>query len=108
MSGLTAGIAAAIFRYLDWLIQRDGSRERKKALTHLIAYVAVLLVYGAAAYIRRNDRAEPEIASTILVTLGSAVALFGATIGAELIGKTGVRQGNRVEVRRNLSRAIVE
>ncbi len=107
LSGLTTGIAAAVLGSVDWMILPDGSREKKKALTHLIAYAAVLVVYGAAAYVRRNDPAEPEIASTMLATLGSAVALFGATIGAELIGKNGARKRNPVGAR-NLTRAPIE
>lgn len=97
LAGLTAGVAAAILGSVDWMMLPDGTREKKKALTHLIAYVTVLIVYGASAYVRRNDPAEPEIASTILATFGSAVALFGATIGAELIGKNDAQQRRRVE-----------
>ncbi|HEY2846716.1 MAG TPA: DUF2231 domain-containing protein, partial [Pyrinomonadaceae bacterium] len=59
LGGLTAGIAAAILGLVDWQMLPDGSREKKKALTHLIAYVIVLLIYGGSAYVRRNDPAGP-------------------------------------------------
>jgi uncharacterized membrane protein len=99
LSGLTAGAAAAILGFVDWFMLPDGSREKKKALTHLIAYVVVLAAYAASAYVRRNDPTGPEIASTILATFGSAVALFGATIGAELISRNDARERSRHRVR---------
>jgi uncharacterized membrane protein len=107
LSGLTVGVASAILGFVDWLMLPDGTRKKKKALTHLIAYTAVLTVYGASAYVRRNDPAAPEITSTILATFGSAVALFGATIGAELISKNDARERTQARAR-NLARVAAE
>jgi uncharacterized membrane protein len=107
LSGLTAGVASGILGFVDWLMLPDGRREKKKALTHLVAYVIVLAAYGASAYVRRNDPAGPEIASTILATFGAAVALFGATIGAELISKNDARERSQIRTR-NFARVGAE
>jgi len=86
LSGLTGGIAMAILGTVDRTMLPSGSREKARATVHLIAYVAVLAIYGASAYVRDNDSRTPEVAAMILATLGTGIALFGATVGAELVG----------------------
>src|SRR4051812_47017939 len=66
LSGLASGAAAAVLGFLDWLMLPSGSRSRKRALVHLIAYTAVLVIYAASAYIRTNDPSEPQIAAIFL------------------------------------------
>jgi uncharacterized membrane protein len=100
LGGLTAGVAMVILAFVDQLMLPDGSREKKKARIHLTAYVTVLVVYGASAYVRGSDPAGPQIASTVLATFGSAVALFGATIGAELVSKNGAREREQLRTQK--------
>ena len=92
LGGLTAGLGVAILGLVDWLMLTTGSRAKKRALVHLIAYSFVLIVYAASAYSRTNDPTKPEIAATFLATFGAGVALFGATFGAELAGKREVQE----------------
>jgi len=87
LGGLTAGLGVAILGLVDWLMLASGSRAKKRALVHLVAYSFVLIVYAASAYSRTNDPSKPEIAATFLATFGAGIALFGATLGAELAGK---------------------
>jgi uncharacterized membrane protein len=89
MSGLTAGLAIAILGAVDWLLLPPRTRARKRAFIHLIAYTFVLVIYAFSAYSRNNDPHTPEIAATLFATFGAGIALFGATLGAELVGKSG-------------------
>jgi uncharacterized membrane protein len=90
LGGLTAGLAIAILGLVDWLIIPDGTRAKKRASIHLLAYTFVLAVYTVSAWSRNNDPSSPEIAATLFATFGAGIALFGATLGAELAGKSEV------------------
>jgi len=88
LGGLTAGLAIAILGLVDWLMLPAGTRAKKRAAIHLIAYTFVLVIYAFSAYVRNNDPHNPEIAATLFATFGAGIALFGATLGAELAGKS--------------------
>lgn len=92
MSGLTAGLAIAVLGFVDWLMLPTGTRAKKRASIHLIAYTFVLVIYSFSAYARNNDPQNPEIAATLFATFGAGIALFGATLGAELAGKSESRE----------------
>lgn len=95
MGGLTAGLAIAILGFVDWMMLPAGTRAKKRAAIHLIAYTFVLVIYAFSAYARNNDPHSPEIAATLFATFGAGIALFGATLGAELAGKS---EGRETEV----------
>jgi len=103
MSGLTAGLAIAILGFVDWLMLPAGTRAKKRAAIHLIAYTFVLVIYAFSAYSRNNDPQNPEIAATLFATLGAGIALFGATLGAELSGNSETPQRAAVRPARIVS-----
>jgi uncharacterized membrane protein len=88
LAGLTGGVAALVFGWIDWLLLPIGSSARKLAFVHLVIYFIVLGIYGMGLYLRRNDPASPEITSTVFSTVGAAIALLGVTFGSQTYART--------------------
>jgi uncharacterized membrane protein len=88
LAGLTSGVAALVFGWIDWLLLPMGTIARKLAFMHLVVYFIVLGIYGMGLYLRGNDPASPEITSTVFSTVGAGIALLGVTFGSEVYART--------------------
>ncbi|MFL6373655.1 MAG: DUF2231 domain-containing protein [Pyrinomonadaceae bacterium] len=88
LCGLIGGVAAFVFGCLDWLLLPSRSGARRLASVHLALYIIVLAIYGTGLYLRGNDPASPEIASTFFSTVGAGIALIGVTFGSEMYART--------------------
>ena len=60
LTGLTVGVAALVFGWMDWLLLPRRGSARKLAFVHLVIYAMVLAIYGMGLFLRGNDPAAPE------------------------------------------------
>jgi uncharacterized membrane protein len=89
--GLAGGLLAAVAGSFDLLAIPTGTRAKRVALTHALANVAVILLFGAVWAVRLNADGRGAGGALIAIEL-VAVAVLGlsAWLGGELVDRLGV------------------
>ena len=90
-AGVLGGLLAAIFGFIDWLALPNASRAKNIGLWHGIGNVVIVLLFTGSWLLRRdNVDFVPDSAALMLSFDGTALALFTAWIGGELVYRLGV------------------
>lgn len=90
VSGVVTALAAAPFGYIDWLAIPEKTRAKRVGMTHAMANIVVLLLFGLSALLRINDALTPPRMAIWLSLVAIPVALLAAWLGGELVSRLGV------------------
>lgn len=89
--GLVGGLLAAVAGSVDLLALPTGTRAKRVALTHALANVAVILLFGAVWAVRLNAEGRGAGGALIAIELVAlAVLALSAWLGGELVDRLGV------------------
>jgi len=88
--GVIAGLAAALFGFIDWTKIPANTRAKRVGLWHGIGNVVVVLLFAASWFLRRDHPVRPDGAALALGIAGALLALVTAWLGGELVDRLGV------------------
>lgn len=90
-AGLTGGLLAAIFGFLDWLALPGHTRAKSTGIWHGIGNVVIVVLFAVSWLIRSgNEDFVPNGFALILSLAGFVLALVTAWLGGELVYRLGV------------------
>mgnify|MGYP003585119580 FL=1 len=89
-AGVSGGLLAAPFGYLDWRQVPRGSRARRLGALHGLGNSLVLLLF-AWSWVLRAPGAHVPAEALLLSLAGAAFALFTAWLGSGLLARLGRR-----------------
>ena len=89
-AGVVAGLAAAVFGFIDWLPIPSGTRAKSIGAWHARGNVVVLILFAASWWLRRPDPVNPAPLAFGLAVLGLGLALVTGWLGGELVDRLGV------------------
>lgn len=90
VAGLIGGLIAAPFGTLDWLKIPAGTRAKWIGMAHGISNLVVLACFALSWYLRVDNEITPGALARVFSFAGAGVALVGAWLGGELVGRLGV------------------
>ena len=104
-AGIVGGLAATPFGFIDWAKIPDGTRARRVGLAHGVGNVAVLALFAASWFLRRDDPRAPETVALVLSFAGAGLSLVTGWMGGELVDRlaVGVDEGAHVDAPSSLS-----
>lgn len=89
-AGIVGGLLAAIFGLIDYLNIPGGTRASRIGLLHGVTNFAVMLLFIASWFLRRESPAAPSTTALALSFIGVCGALLGGWLGGELVERLGV------------------
>ena len=89
-AGCVAGLLAAPWGTIDWLAIPKGTRAKAIGAMHGGGNVVVLLLFGTSWWLRQEAGEPLPTAAWIVSFCGTALALFTAWLGGELVDRLGV------------------
>lgn len=85
-AGIVGGLAAAVFGLIDWLAIPRETRAKSIGLTHGVGNVVIVGLFVVSWLLRLDDPAfAPNLLPFVLALVGTALALFTAWLGGELV-----------------------
>jgi uncharacterized membrane protein len=109
--GIIAGLVAAVFGLIDWLAIPAGTRAKAIGLWHAGANVAMLALFAASWFLRRDLAGHaPNTTTLVLATAAVAVGAVSGWLGGELVDRLGigVTPGAHVDAPSSLSGRLPE
>ena len=89
-AGIISGLIAAVFGAIDyWAIPR-GTRAKRIGTMHGVGNVAVVLLFAASWFLRRDNPADPGMTPVVLSAFGAALGGITGWLGGELVDRLGV------------------
>jgi uncharacterized membrane protein len=89
-AGVLAGLVAAPFGFIDWLVIPGGTRAKSVGLRHGVGNVVVLVLFAVSWAMRRDNPTSPVILALVLSFTGAGLALITGWLGGELVNRLGV------------------
>jgi uncharacterized membrane protein len=89
-AGIIGGVLAAPFGVIDWAAIPDGTRAKRIGSLHGLGNVAVLGLFGASWWLRREQPQAMETVPFVLSLAGVALAAGTGWLGGELVDRLGV------------------
>ena len=89
-AGITGGIAAAPFGFIDWLRIPKATRARKVGALHGLGNAVLLVIFVASWLLRRGEPAAPDGLAIALSFTGLALGAVTGWLGGELVDRHGV------------------
>jgi uncharacterized membrane protein len=89
-AGIVGGLLAAPFGVADWAAIPDGTRAKRIGSLHGLGNVAVLSLFGASWWLRREQPRATETLPFGLSLAGVALAAGTGWLGGELVDRLGV------------------
>ncbi len=83
-AGVTGGVAAAVFGFIDWLAIPRRTRARRVGAFHGGGMGIVAVLYAASWLLRRDTPANPEATAILLSGLGVLLTVVTGWLGGEL------------------------
>jgi uncharacterized membrane protein len=85
-AGVIAGLAAAIFGFLDWLAIPNDTRAKKIGLFHGTGNLIIVVLFIVSWFLRLGNHAyAPNLLPFALALIGAVMALGTAWLGGELV-----------------------
>jgi len=89
-AGLIAGVAAALFGWIDWFAIPSRTRAKRVGLTHGLVNAAVLILFFGSWWLRPSSQTEPGAIALVLSVSAALLALVGGWLGGELVERLGI------------------
>ncbi len=89
-AGIITGLLAAVFGAIDWAAIPSGTRAKGIATAHGLGNVAIVVIFAAAWFLRRDDPEDPSALTLVLEAVGVVGALVTGWLGGELVDRLGV------------------
>src|SRR5258706_5363431 len=89
-AGISGGLLAAPFGWIDWWAIPKGTRAKSVGLWHGTGNVFVLVLFAASWLWRPKYPDRPDVLAYTLSFLGAGLALFTGWLGAELVDRLGI------------------
>jgi len=89
-AGVTGGLAAAVFGWLDWFAIPTGTRAKRVGLWHGAGNVVVLGLFVLSWLLRRENPAVPPTGAIVAGLVGFVLAAITGWLGGELVDRLGV------------------
>ena len=105
ITGVAAGLLAALFGLIDFLAIPSGTRAKRIGLLHGAGNVVVTAIFFASWFVRRPTPASPPTTAIVLSAVAVAIALVTAWLGGELVDRlsVGVDEGAHLDAPSSLS-----
>lgn len=88
--GVVAGLAAAVFGWLDWFAIPRQTRASRIGLLHGAGNVIVLTLFALSWLLRRPDPTFPSTAAVVAAVAGFVLSAVTGWLGGELVDRLGV------------------
>ena len=89
-AGVIAGLAAAVFGFIDWLAIPANTRAKRVGARHAIGNVIVVALFAVSWWLRRGDPTHPPSLAFVLALLGGGLSLITGWLGGELVNRLGI------------------
>lgn len=90
VAGILGGLASAPFGLIDWLAIPPRTRAWSVGLAHGVGNVAVLLLFAASWWLRRDQPESAGWLASVLSFAGAGLAVVTGWLGGELVSRLGV------------------
>ncbi|HEX6159655.1 MAG TPA: DUF2231 domain-containing protein, partial [Thermoanaerobaculia bacterium] len=91
LAGVTGGVVASIFGFLDWLRIPQGTRARRIGALHGSGNLIVATLF-AASWFLRPDAAHPSALAIAVSAAGVILSVMTGWLGGELVSPSGAEE----------------
>jgi uncharacterized membrane protein len=88
--GIVAGLAAALFGFIDWTGIPSGTRAKRIGALHGSGNVVMVGLFATSWWLRHADPSQPSAVAVGLAAAGAALSLVTGWLGGELVERLGV------------------